>query len=471
MTHEMFTQTWADEFQDQINRNADHRKAASAWEAPVALVVEPLPEIPGGRRLLLDLWHGECRGARVVDAATALTATFVLSATMEAWRQVFLGKSDPILALMQGRVKLLKGGMFTLARSAGAAKQLVLSATRVPTTFPGDVEAAAAVAPAAAPVPKTAAAVTVESARRTTLRSLTPRGLRHELLPMKLYQLAKKHGVWNPRDIDLRRDAADWKRLNERERDMLLRLTALFQGGEESVVEDILPLMLAIGREGRLEEEMFLTTFLFEEAKHLEFFRRWVEEVPGAAVAGELSRYHTPAYTKIFFEELPEAMHALLADPSPRRQLVASATYNMVVEGTLAETGYHAYYEMLGVQKLMPGLREGIALLKKDESRHIAYGVHLLTRLVAADHSLWPVLESRMGDLLEPALTVVRDAFEPYGDDVPFGLKLDDFLAFSMSQFKSRMSRIERATEMTPDEVEARAEVDPAEEEAGRGTK
>lgn len=454
MSFEIFTQPWADSFRDQVNRNVEHRRAASTWEHPVALAVEPSPAVPGGRRLLLDLWRGECRAARVVDEAGSERATFILSAPIEQWKQIFCGRSDPILALMQGRVKLLKGGMFALARNATAAKQLVLSATRVPTFFPGEPGPSAA--PAAGP-PTPAAPVSRARGPRDALRSLGPQGLRHDSLPMKLYHQAKRFGGWNPQDIDFAADRADWARLTERERDAILRLTALFQGGEESVTQDILPLMLTVAGEGRLEEEMFLTTFLFEEAKHLEFFRRFVDEVIGAAQAGDLARFQTEPYREIFFEELPGAMSALLTDPSPAAQLRASATYNMLVEGTLAETGYHGYYAMLEQQNILPGLRRGIGLLKRDESRHIAYGVHLLTRLVAADHSLWSVLESRMGDLLEPVLGIIRGLFEPYGDDMPFGLVQDEFMEFAMSQFKSRMNLIERARHLSPEEVEIEA--------------
>lgn len=450
MSHEIFSQSWADAFREQINRNADHRRAAAHWESPVALVLEPAPGLPEGRRLLLDLWRGDCRSARVVDAATAAQAEYVLSANVDHWRQIFLGKSDPILALMQGRVKLQKGGMFTLARSAGAAKQLVLSATRVPTRFPD--EAASAPAPTA-PVPAPAPPVLPgpdRPSKRAEFRSLTQAGFQRESLPYKLFQRAKRDGVWNPSDIDFSRDQADWQRLNARQKDIILRLTTLFQGGEESVTEDILPLMLAVSREGRLEEEMYLTTFLFEEAKHLEFFRRFLDEVVGPEELGDLTRFENPPYQRIICEELPSAMRALLHDPSPAAQLRASATYNLVVEGTLAETGYRGYYAMLESADLLPGLRTGIGLLKRDESRHIAYGVYLLERLVAADPSLWAVLEERMGELLEPALGVVRSLFEPYQPNLPFPLDEEEFVTFALSQFKSRMARIERAGRLGP---------------------
>ena len=99
-------------------------------------------------------------------------------------------------------------------------------------------------------------------------------------------------------------------------------------------------------------------------------------------------------------------------------QLKASVTYNMIVEGVLAETGYQSYFDILQTNNLMPGLRQGIELLKRDESRHIAYGIYLISRLVSQDQSLWSVIESRMNELLPLALGVVQES-DPYDDDTP----------------------------------------------------
>ena len=96
---------------------------------------------------------------------------------------------------------------------------------------------------------------------------------------MRLFEKAKRLGVWNPSDFDFSRDRDDWEAMDGDRREALLQLTAAFLGGEEAVTLDLLPLVLAIAREGRLEEEMFLTTFLFEEAKHMDFFSRWIREV------------------------------------------------------------------------------------------------------------------------------------------------------------------------------------------------
>lgn len=267
---------------------------------------------------------------------------------------------------------------------------------------------------------------------------------------MRLYEKAKRLGVWNPSDIDLQPDRQDWLSLAADEQDILLRLTAMFQAGEEAVTLDLLPLMMAIAEEGRVEDEMFLTTFLFEEAKHTDFFNRFLTEVAGAG--GDLGRYHTENYHAVFYRALPAALGALRHDRSSAAQVRASVTYNMVVEGMLAETGYHAYFTVLERNDLMPGTRRGITLLKRDESRHIAYGIYLLSRLVAEDAGLWDVLETEMNALLPAALGVIGDVFAQY-DPVPFGLVQEDFIDYGLSQFQKRVTRLEQARKMTLEEI------------------
>ncbi len=278
--------------------------------------------------------------------------------------------------------------------------------------------------------------------KRMSRQLTSVRGLDRDSPPLRLYAKAKRLGVWDPAEIDLGRDVSDWAGLTDTERDLMLRVTALFQAGEESVVLDLLPLMHVLASEGRLEEELFLTAFLWEEGKHTDFFRRFLDEV--AAEDSDLARLQTPSYERVFYEELPAAMQALLTDPSPAAQARAAVTYTMIVEGVLAETGYHGYFTALERNDLLPGLREGLAHVKRDESRHIAYGVYLLSRLVQAEPELWPVVEQRMNELLPLALGIVEETFALY-EVMPFGLELDEFLGFATSQFGKRYARIERA--------------------------
>ncbi|MBK6792112.1 MAG: R2-like ligand-binding oxidase [Anaerolineales bacterium] len=287
----------------------------------------------------------------------------------------------------------------------------------------------------------------------------TTRGLNRELPPMRLYEKAKKLGIWNPSDIDLAKDKQDWAGFTDEEKDLCLLLLSMFVAGEEAVTLDLLPLIQAIAQEGRIEEEMYLTTFLFEEAKHTDFFRRFMDEVAfpsplgeGLGVRSDLSRYHGDNYRQLFYESLPDALNALRSDPSPASQIRASVTYNMVVEGVLAETGYQAFFTMLERNDLCPGLRKGISLLKQDESRHIAYGVYLLSRLIAEHPQEWDNLQMQMNILLPSAIGVIGDAFARY-EVVPFGLKEEDFVNYAMSQFSKRFERLEKAKGASLDEI------------------
>lgn len=275
-------------------------------------------------------------------------------------------------------------------------------------------------------------------------------GIRRHLPPMVLFEKAKRFGIWNPADLDFSQDKQDWASLTPPQRDMLLRVTGQFISGEEAVTLDLLPLINVIASQGRLEEEMFLTTFLWEEAKHVDFFSRFLHEVVGDP--GDLSRYHTERYRKIICEALPDALHALREDPSPEALGRASAVYNMVVEGMLAETGYHGYFTIMDRHGILPGQRAGIQKLKQDESRHIAYGVYLLSRLMSEEPHVWDVVDAAMQELLPHGMGLVEDIFSPY-DELPFNIDPGEMMAYAAAQFQKRYDRIQRARGMTLDEI------------------
>jgi ribonucleoside-diphosphate reductase beta chain len=288
----------------------------------------------------------------------------------------------------------------------------------------------------------------------------TAGGLR-DCFPLRLYQKAKRLGVWDPASFDFTQDRSDWESLDDLQRETILSLTSLFVAGEEAVTLDLLPLVLAIAREGRIEEELYLTTFLFEEGKHTELFSRFLHEVAGSPA--DLERFHVPSYKTIFYEQLPATMERLLTDTSSEALARASVTYNMIVEGVLAETGYHSYHESLAANGLMPALCSALVEIKRDESRHIAYGVYLLSRLVAEEPDVWDVIEARMQELFPYALGVVTETFEQYeGGVTPFGLEVSTFAEFATSQFGKRYDRISRARGKTLGEIDAIAEEDAA---------
>jgi len=266
--------------------------------------------------------------------------------------------------------------------------------------------------------------------------------LNHNLLPMIDYHKAKDL-MWDPRHIGFVQDRQDWATMSGEERDLILRVGSLFLAGEEAVTHDLAPLLVAIRREGgHTEDEFFLTTQLFEEAKHMEFFDRWFDEVVGEC---DLASFLGESYAPIFYQVLPETLNRLLINSSASVQVEASVVYHMIIEGVLAETGYHGFYQALKGRDLLPGLVQGLEYVQRDEARHIAFGVYFLQRHVRAHPELWDVIEARMSELLPAALNIVGDVFIPYGDSIPFNLDVSEMVQFASDQFGKRLHVVERA--------------------------
>ena len=276
---------------------------------------------------------------------------------------------------------------------------------------------------------------------------------------MRLYEKAKRLGIWNPSDFDFSEDKIDWARLSEDERDFIRLLLSLFVAGEEAVAVDLLPLVQVLADEGRIEDSIYLTNFLYEEAKHTDFFQRVLDEVVfpvsnsnGNRIGTDLSRYHSPNYKRVFYEALPRDLLALKTDKSPKAQIRAATTYNMIVEGVLAETGYHTFHAILHRNNIMPTLRRGVLLVKQDESRHIAYGIYLISRLLSENPSYWEDVVEHMNSLLMEAVRVIGDIFARY-EDVPFDLKGYEFVNFAQEQYFRRLERLDKSRAQPMDEI------------------
>jgi putative sterol carrier protein len=138
MATEIFTDAWARNWSDQINANANYKQAATKWEGAIAMVMTPDGNmgIPEERIVVADLWHGDCRGAKAIAADQLDEIPYLIRATPANWKSVLSGKTDPIVGLMGGKLKLAKGSLFALLPYAKAAKELVNSAIAVDTSFP-----------------------------------------------------------------------------------------------------------------------------------------------------------------------------------------------------------------------------------------------------------------------------------------------------------------------------------------------
>lgn len=127
---------WLAIYRDRINGSAEYREAAATWEGAIAFVFEAEPDrgVPEDLWAWLDLWHGQCRGARMVTPEEGSRAPYVIRAPYTRWKEVLAGDLDPVKGMMQGKLKL-RGDLPTIIRHVRAANELVHLTSTVPTEF------------------------------------------------------------------------------------------------------------------------------------------------------------------------------------------------------------------------------------------------------------------------------------------------------------------------------------------------
>ena len=141
MAYEIFTDEWAQAWKDDLNRSDKYKKAGRTWEWPLVLFMEADEEygIDRDRAIYVDLYHGECREARVATPEDLDTVPYIVKADPETWRDLRDGKLEAIGAILRGRMQLQKGSMLVMARYVAAANELTHAVARIDTVFPGEL--------------------------------------------------------------------------------------------------------------------------------------------------------------------------------------------------------------------------------------------------------------------------------------------------------------------------------------------
>jgi ribonucleoside-diphosphate reductase beta chain len=284
---------------------------------------------------------------------------------------------------------------------------------------------------------------TIAHGNRNGYASLGAGRLSQDSFPMRLFMKGNARH-WNPADIDFTQDALDYAAMTDDERRYTTILAAQFLAGEESVTQDLQPFVAAMAADGRFADEMYLTQFVFEEAKHTLAFRLWFDAVGVAEDLHEYIEFNEP-YMQIFTKELPSSLFALEQDASARNQIRASVTYNHVIEGSLALTGYYGWQQVCTSRGILPGMQKVIKHIGDDERRHMAWGTFTCRRLVAADDSLWQVVQDRVGELMGLVADTVTAGNELFDNNLPFGINPDEMTAYAVDKLTRRLGAIESA--------------------------
>jgi ribonucleoside-diphosphate reductase beta chain len=266
----------------------------------------------------------------------------------------------------------------------------------------------------------------------------------HLFDPQTLYR-HWEDGQWTPFAIDLSADCEQWRGLGGEDRGLIFWVLSSLMVAEERITTKFSGLVGAYGSE---EEATFLATQQVDEARHMQFYARFQDEVVAdpAAIAAHVERAReqiSPAFRAIFDVALVEAHERLVADPGDAEAKVRFVTlYHQVLEGTLGLTSFNFVTGYLEREELLPGFVAGYSKIHHDEHRHIAYGTWYLREAVAADPALADVVRATLRELL-PAVAESLTPPEREGTDWDaLGASAEEIREFALGGLTRRLNVI-----------------------------
>ncbi|MEF8913271.1 ribonucleotide-diphosphate reductase subunit beta [Natronomonas sp.] len=269
---------------------------------------------------------------------------------------------------------------------------------------------------------------------------------------------------WDPFEIDLDTDRErliSYLEGEDRAEAMLdgMRMgVARFGAGEQAVTEDLAPLATALDD---IDDQMFLTTQIYEEAKHTDHFDRYwrevihpVEEELGFEPSSPTDdKWFNDAYHELF-ERNEEATHRLLDEPTPENFARAYCHYHLVIEGILAQTGYYGMQQSYAKDSHpdlphLPGLYEGFTKIRQDEGRHVGFGMAKLKELITEEDVDPHLLDETVNEILPFVDKIAANPEDQYVENV--GPQPAELQQFATEKHIERMEQIKNAAEDVPD--------------------
>jgi len=217
---------------------------------------------------------------------------------------------------------------------------------------------------------------------------------------------------WSPFDIDLTADQEQWTQMNPDDQRLIYWVLASLMVAEERITTKFSGLVGAYGTE---EEATFLATQQVDEARHMQFYARFQDDVVAApaTVSEHVDRARrelSPAFRRIFDVALVEAHERLVTEPGDLAAKVRFVTlYHLILEATLGLTTFKFVMEYLERERLLAGFAEGYSKIHHDETRHIGYGVWFLRESVR-DH---PELAEAVRETMRELLPSVAESLAP----------------------------------------------------------
>jgi ribonucleoside-diphosphate reductase beta chain len=258
--------------------------------------------------------------------------------------------------------------------------------------------------------------------------------------PQALYRRSEE-SQWSPFRIDLGKDTEQWATIDQEQRSLVYFVLSSLMVAEERITTKFSGL---VGAHGSEEEATFLATQQVDEARHMQFYARFQDEVVAepAAIAAHIDRAReqvSDAFRHIFDIALVEAHNNLVASPDDLTTKVRFITiYHQILEGTLGLTSFKFITDYLTREGLLAGFVEGYAKIHHDETRHIGYGVWFLRETIREHPAQADTVRQTLRDLLPHVAESLKLPDGAAGSGV-LGASEDDLRSFALGGLTRRL--------------------------------
>ncbi|HEV7362771.1 MAG TPA: ribonucleotide-diphosphate reductase subunit beta [Solirubrobacteraceae bacterium] len=249
---------------------------------------------------------------------------------------------------------------------------------------------------------------------------------------------------WSPWDVELDTDREQWRgSLSDQDKGLVYWALSSLMVAEERITTKFAGLVMAGDSE---EETTFLATQQVDEARHMQFYARFRDEVVAEpqTIAAHVARSREElgdSFEVIFDQALVQAHERLASNPRDAGAKVEFVTiYHLLIEATLGLTAFEFITRYLRDNDLLPGFVEGYTNIHHDEQRHIGYGIWFLRKSVGRDPELADRVRQTLRDLLSPVAAALAPPDREGTDWEALGASGDEIRDFALNGLTRRLN-------------------------------
>ena len=249
---------------------------------------------------------------------------------------------------------------------------------------------------------------------------------------------------WSPWDVELDTDREQWRdSLSDQDKGLVYWALSSLMVAEERITTKFAGLVMAGDSE---EETTFLATQQVDEARHMQFYARFRDEVVAEpqTIAAHVTRSREElgdSFEVIFDQALVQAHARLAANPRDAGAKVEFVTiYHLLIEATLGLTAFEFITRYLRDNDLLPVFVAGYTNIHHDEQRHIGYGIWFLRESVVRDPELADRVRQTLRDLLSSVAAALAPPDREGTDWEALGASGDEIRNFALSGLTRRLN-------------------------------